>query len=323
MIYFKIFYSTALLAILFYTTTILADDTLESSTTFNITVVYPDVRKPYSTLFESIISGIKEQPKLNVQTQLMDNSMLETDILNSLRQERPDAVILLGGSRRALQEKINSLYKTTYGALFLSDHDIDNGRYGISMTPDPTLLFSELKKIQPTVKEIHVVFDPKTNGWLVQRAIESATNTGITVIPYEASSLQQAALIYKEIARNNDHTNSALWLIHHDPTFDSKSLLPRILSDAWKYQQVVISTNPSHVRRGALLSLLPDSQQIGRDLATTTVRLLSGQKASPVTPMQSSLVVANLRTAKHLPNTIRLDQKTNFALTYPRASAND
>lgn len=321
MIYFRQLYIAFMLVLLFCASTV-ADDDLMANATFNVTVFYPDARKPYSTFFNAIIDGIKEQPGVNVQTQSINKSSQEDDVLRSLQQNNPDAVILLGGGFKPLQEKIDASFKTVRGASFLSDRDLNRGRGGVSMSPDPTLLFAELKKIQPQIKEIHVVFDPTTNGWLVQRAIESTAINGITIIPHEASSIQQAALIYKQIARNNNHAKSALWLLHHDPTFDSKSLLPRILSDAWKYKQVVISSNPSHVRRGALLSLLPDNQQIGKDLALATIRLLNRQKVN-IMPMQSSLVVANLRTAKHLSNIINLKQKTNFALTYPRAIAND
>lgn len=321
MIPLKKFYSAALLVTFFCAAT-LADDDLQANATFNVTVFYPEARKPYSTLFESIISGIKEQPRVNLHARSINKSMLETDILSSIHQDNPDAVIMLGGGMRSLQEKIGSSFKTIHGASFFSTNDLNKGLSGISMDPDPILLFKELKKIHPRIKKIHVVFDPKTNGWLIQRAQESTNSSEIKIIPHEAPNVQQAALIYKEIARNSDHTEDALWLLHHDPTLDSKSLLPRILADAWKYKQVVISSNPSHVRRGALISLLPDNQQIGKDLALATVSILNGQKVK-ITPMKSSLVVANIRTAKHLSSLITLKNKADFALIYPRGMTND
>jgi len=321
MVYFKRLYGALILVLLFCASTV-ADDDLMANATFNITVLYPEARKPYSTFFDAIINGIKEEPRVNIQALAVNKTLNEEDFLLSLRQTNPDAVILLGRENIPLQDKIAMSYKTIHGALFLSTEDIKKGHSGVSMNPDPALLFAELKKIQINIKKIHVVFDPISNGWLVQRAIESAAKSGLIIIPHKVSNLQQAALKYKEIIRNNNHTEDALWLLHHDPTLDNQSLLPRVLSDAWKYKQVVISSNPSHVRRGALLSILPDNQQIGKDLALTAIRLLNGQKAN-ITPMQSTLVVANLRTAKHLSNTIHLTKKTNFALTYPKGVAND
>ena len=321
MTYFKKIYGALMIVVLFCTST-LADKDIMANTTFNITVFYPEARKPYSTFFDAIINGIKKQPQVNIQTLTFDKSLDEEELLHSLNKTNPDAVILLGRENIPLQEKIATSFKTIHGALFLSGHDIKKGHSGVSMNPDPALLFAELKKIQPHIKNIHVVFDSTANGWLVERAIKSSIKNGLTVIPHKVTNLQQAALKYKEILRNNNHAEDALWLLHHDPTLDNKSLLPRVLSDAWKYKQVVISSNPSHVRRGALLSILPDNQQIGKDLALTAIRLLNGEKAT-ITPMQSTLVVANLRTAKHLSNTIHLTKKTNFALTYPKGVAND
>lgn len=319
--YFRKFYSIAMLIILFCASTF-ADDVLKANATFKVTVLYPDVRKPYSTIFESIISGIKEHSQINLHAQRIDKSMTEAKILKSLHQDNPDAVIMLGGGFKSLQEKINNSFKTIHGASFFSNHDINKGLSGVSMDPAPALLFKELKKLHPSVKRIHVVFDPSANGWLIHRAQENTNNSEIKLIPHKVTSVQQAALTYKEIAQNNHQAEDALWLLHHDPTLDSKSLLPRILVDAWKYKQIVISSNPSHVRRGALLSLLPDNQQIGKDLALNTISMLNGHNVS-VVPMQSSLVVANIRTAKHLTSLITLKQKNNFALTYPRGMAND
>ncbi|PHS72654.1 MAG: hypothetical protein COB22_04810 [Cycloclasticus sp.] len=301
----------------FFCVTALADDALLANANFKITVFYPDVRKPYSDFFKTIISGIKEQSNQSIHLQIIDKSTNESDIFESLQQNKPDVVILLGGNFKPLQDKIAASYNTIHGATFFNNKDALNGRVGISMDPEPAQLFTELIKIHPAIKKIHVVFEANSNGWLIQRAAQAAKNKGLILVSHEASSTQQAALIYRELARNNNHSENALWLLHHDPTLDTKSLLPRILADAWKYKQVVISSNPSHVRRGALLSLLPDNQKIGQDLALVANNMLNGQKIN-IEPMRTSLVVANIRTAKHLSGTIRLQQKNNFALTYPR-----
>ncbi len=317
----KKIHSAVLLSILFCASLFLGH-TAQASTTFNVTVFYPDVRKPYSMIFETITNGIKEHPEINLSVQRISKTMTEAEILKSLQQKNPNAVIMLGGGFKSLQEKLNASFKTLYGAAFFSSQDIEKGIMGISMDPAPSLLFKELKKLHPNIKRIHVVFEPTANGWLIEKAQQSTKEQGITLIPHQATNVKQAALIYKEIAQNNQHDESALWLLHHDPTLDSKSLLPRILVDAWKYKQVVISSNPAHVRRGALFSLLPDNQQIGKDLADMTINILNGQNAN-IAPMKSSLVVANLRTAKHLSNFLMLKQKKNFALTYPKGGSYD
>jgi len=319
--FFKKILNAALLVLLFCADPFF-EHTVQASTAFNVTVFYPDVRKPYSMIFETITNGIKEHPDINLSVQRISKTMTEAEILKSLQQKKPNAVIMLGGGFKSLREKLNASFKTLYGATYFSSQYIEKGVMGVSMDPAPSLLFKELKKLHPNIKRIHVVFESNANGWLIEKAQQSTKKQGITLIPHQATNVKQAALIYKEIAQKNQHDESALWLLHHDPTLDSKSLLPRILVDAWKYKQVVISSNPAHVRQGALLSLLPDNQQIGKDLADMTINILNGKTVS-IAPMKSSLVVANLRTAKHLSNFLMLKQKKNFALTYPKGVSYD
>ncbi|MDX2426592.1 MAG: ABC transporter substrate binding protein, partial [Cycloclasticus sp.] len=170
-------------------------------------------------------------------------------------------------------------------------------------------------------KHIHVVYHPVTNGCLVKKARKSATNIGLRLIEHVVENSQQAATAYREIAQmSNNHAENALWLLQHDPTLDEKSLLPKILADAWQYEQLVISSNPVHVKRGALLSLLPDNNRLGRDLAKTAVNAIKGQ-GGEIEPMQSSLVTINIRTAKHLSLTITPSQEGGFTLIYPRKSS--
>ncbi|MEH6504105.1 MAG: ABC transporter substrate binding protein [Cycloclasticus sp.] len=307
---------TLLLAIVINMTA-LADDVLLANPNYNITVFYPELRKPYSTFFEAIIDGIKENTNGKVILKPISKSMQPSDIARSLDEQKPDAAILLGGGIKSLSSNLNGPYKLVYGASFFSNKDIQSGLSGISITPDPGLLFSELKKLSSTIKYIHVVYHPSSNGWLVKKARKNATTLGIRLVEHPVESTQQAATAYLKIAQMENHAQTALWLLQHDPTLDEKSLLPKILADAWQYEQLVISSNPSHVKRGALLSLLPDNNRLGRDLAKKTIRILNGQQGK-IEPMQSTLMALNIRTAKHLSLTITPSQESRFTLIFPR-----
>lgn len=298
----------------------LADDVLLANSNFKIAVLYPDVRKPYSDFFEVIIDGIKKNANAKVIIKPINKSTPPSSITDWLNEQKPDAAILLGGGIKSLSSNLNGPYKVVYGASFFSNKDIQSGLNGISITPDPGLLFTELKKLSRKTKHIHVVYHPGTNGWLVKKARKSATNLGLRLIEHAVENSQQAATAYRAIVQtSNNHSESALWLLQHDPTLDEKSLLPKILADAWQYEQLVISSNPAHVKRGALLSLLPDNNRLGRDLAKTAVNAIKGQRGN-IEPMQSSLVALNIRTAKHLSLTITPSQESGFTLIYPRKS---
>lgn len=297
--------------------TALADGAQLTNGNYNIAVFYPEVRKPYSTFFEAIIDGIKENTNGKVILKPVSKSMQPSDISEWLDEQKPDAAILLGGGVKSLSTHLNGPYKLVYGASFFSNKNIQSGLSGISITPDPGLLFTELKKLSSTVKYIHVVYHPSSNGWLVKKARKKATKLGLRLVEHPVDNTQQAAKAYLEIAQMKGHLHSALWLLQNDPTLDEKSLLPKVLADAWQYEQLVISSNPSHVKRGALLSLLPDNNRLGHDLAKTTISALNGQQGK-VEPMQSALTALNIRTAKHLSLTITPSQESRFTLIYPR-----
>lgn len=288
-----------------------------ANTPFNITVLYPEVRKPYSTFFEHIITSIKSNSSENIVVQSIDKTMNNADIIKILYKNNSDAVIFLGGSFKSIHEQIKKPIKVIYGASFFSNKDIAEERSGISIAPEPALLFKELKALKPSIKKIHVVFHNETNGWLIKRARVSAKETGITLVEHPAQNTQSAAIAYRKIVKYTNHAETALWLLQHDPTLDSKGLLPKILSDAWSHNQVILSSNPTHVRRGALLSLLPDHKQLGKDLAKTAISSLKGRNKH-IQPMRSSLAVINIRTANHLSLTLSPKQQSNFALIYPR-----
>ncbi|MBQ0723805.1 MAG: hypothetical protein KBT50_02230, partial [Cycloclasticus sp.] len=131
---------------------------------------------------------------------------------------------------------------------------------------------------------------------------------------------KQAASAYRKIAKTENTAFNALWLLQHEPTLDEKSLVPKILADAWQMSQTVISSNPAHVRRGALLSILPDNVRLGEELARAADKIVKLQPAG-IKPMPSELLVVNTRTAKHLELLISPSQESKFALVYPRKNS--
>ncbi|PCI22401.1 MAG: hypothetical protein COB62_01590 [Piscirickettsiaceae bacterium] len=295
----------------------LTGNALSAKSDFNIAVFYPDVRKPFSTFFEAITDGIEKSDYANISIKSVAKEASSSDISDWLKENKPDAVILLGSSFKRYSKELDGPFEVIYGATFFSNTRINQGHTGVSITPDPTLLFGQLKKLSPSVKQVNVVYHPQTNNWLIERAEISAKNLNLILKKYPVENIQQAAAAYRDIISTGNFSNHALWLLQHEPTLDEKSLLPKILADAWRYQQIVFSSNSKHVKRGALFSLLPDNNKLGEDLAKKTVTILNGGNKH-IETMRSSLVVANIRTAKHLSLSSEILGREHFAITYPR-----
>ena len=297
--------------------TVLTGNALSAKATFNIAVFYPDVRKPYDTFFNAINAGIKENEQGSIILKRISKNENGEDISNWLTDNKPDAIILLGNGFKRFSKELDGPYKIIYGASFFSNNHIEEGQSGVSMTPEPATLFKKLKAFIPGVTQIDVVYHLNTNGWLIDGAADSAKELGITLVKHPVDSIKQAALIYREISTNKQNLTKALWLLQHDPTLDERTLLPKILADAWEHKQTVFSSNPRHVKRGALFSLLPDNGLLGVDLAKKAIDVLNGRNIA-IDSMRSSLVVANIRTAKHLSLSDDNFNKDNFTMIYPR-----
>ena len=85
-------------------------------------------------------------------------------------------------------------------------------------------------------------------------------------------------------------------------SLNDPSILMLVLEAAWKKKIIVFSSNPSHVKRGALFSLYPDNRKMGGTLAEIAqqheLKLIS--PSAGLAPLKSVHLIVNKRTSKHL-----------------------
>jgi len=266
-------------------------------------VVYPTVKAPYNKIYQDIIKGIRESyPGTTQKIELTSNDKNEV-LRKGVKKYQPDIFITLG--KKSLNEvsQLKLPVPIVAGAITKTEQPVS----GVSMTPDPEVLLSNLLTMAPFVDNIYVVADFNRRDQL-KRAEAYLERQGKTLQREEAESLQQAADKYLNIitqATNND----AIWLMR-GANLNDPSILMLILEAAWKKKIVVFSSNPSHVKRGALFSVYPDNEKMGRALAEIAQQH-EKQNNSPSTglaPLKNVHLIVNKRTSKHLgiiPNSIR------------------
>ena len=281
-----------------------------------IHVFYPEVREPYNSIFNEIISGIEAASAYKVSPHAVrSNEDLEN--YDSLFDEAiPGSTIVLGNVGKALAATLAKPFPLVSGAVLLTDSDINAGITGISLSPSPTKLFDMLQTLAPNVKIVSVVYHKETNGWLVDIAADYAKTLGITLERFEATDVREAAAEFKTVFENHQGSSHAIWLLQGDPTLDEKGLLPDVLTQAWKSGCVVFSSNPAHVKRGALFSLFPDNYAMGKSLADMADHLIKGNVAKPE-PVSDLKIAVNVRTAEHLNLNISRSQERGFDLVFP------
>ena len=265
-------------------------------------VVYPTVKAPYNKIYQDIIKGIRESyPGTTQKIELTPNDKNEA-LSNGVKKYQPDIVITLG--KKSLNEvsQLRLPVPIVAGAITKTEQPVS----GVSMIPDPEVLLSNLLTMAPFVDNIYVVADFKRRDQL-ERAEAYLEQQGKTLQREEAESLQQAADKYLNII-NQATSNDAIWLMR-GANLNDPSILMLILEAAWKKKIVVFSSNPTHVKRGALFSVYPDNEKMGGTLAEIAKQQNQSHTArnASLVPLRNLHLVVNKRTSKHLgitPNNI-------------------
>lgn len=278
-----------------------------------IAVLYPKVAEPVRSAFASMIQGIEERTRVPVRSYAVEPRTDPAELNAQLKRAGTRVVIALGrqglNAASALDRDILVLVG---GALLLSDAEIVNVN-GISLTPDPAMLFARLRNLLPEVRRVLVVYDPRKTEWLLRLAREAARSQGLELVAHEARDLGQAAQLYGGLIRSADSKRDAVWLPHDTTTVEESTLLPLILKESWNSGVPIFSSNSLHARKGALFAMSPNNVELGKTLAASALGLIAGeQRKKGVQPLRELHTALNMRTANHMGLNIGSQQQRTF-----------
>jgi putative ABC transport system substrate-binding protein len=288
-----------------------------------IAVVYPDLANPYRDIFNAIIEGIEEKTRAPVRRLPLGPQTDAASIAGVLRGSDTRVVIALG--RQGLKATAGldrSISVVAGGVLALPEADGRSAESravtGISLTPDPLLLFTRLKNLLPGAKRVIVIYNPQHNGWLMPQAQAAARSLGLELVAQEARDMGTAARLYEAAFASADGHRDAVWLPQDPTTVDDGTILPLVLKQAWSRGVPVFSSSFPHVRKGVLFALYPDNRELGRALAVKALGMRESEPPLPgLVPLQSVLMAVNLRTASHLGLNLDYQQQRRFDFVFP------
>lgn len=280
-------------------------------------VWYPELTKPYSSVFDEILLGIRSNSKAPTVAVPLDAASNVTTLRYQSGDPMISPVIVLGQQAIQLAGQFDQSYRFVAGATY---HPLlqDNFVF-ISYHPSPKYVYRHLKSLFPDIVSLYVVFGPTSNQWLKSVALEEAQAEGINLKHFEAHSLRESAQIIRGIIQGIDAEREAVWIIPDQSVVDDKVIVPYLLSEAWKKNVVVISNSLAHVDRGMLFALYPDNVRLGEKLVSISNQIASGRYQGPKVQALDELKYAiNVRTAKHLG--LELDQARlkRYDLVFPQ-----
>jgi putative ABC transport system substrate-binding protein len=240
------------------------------------------------------------------------------EVGDELRRQNIKTVIALGNLGWRSTAKLDKDVQVVVGGLLKMPESSPKKVVGISWITDPIHMFRQLKTFQPGVKNVHVVFNAQTSGWLIKQARESARQVGLELVAVEVNDLAGAAHTYESIFASAVAGRDALWLLQDSSTVDEVTVLSLLLQQSWNHGIPIFSSNVAHVKRGTLFAAYPNNVELGRALVGKMGSAASNDGAkADWTLSQSVSTAVNTRTAAHLGITLSEQQQRQFAAVFP------
>ncbi|NVD97802.1 hypothetical protein HUX62_07310 [Massilia sp. BJB1822] len=282
----------------------------------SIAVVYPDIGEPYRKVFTEIIDGIEDETRMRVRGYPVGPQADLSELRAQLRRSGSKLVIALGRQGVKAASGADLAAGMVVGGIS-SAPDSERLR-GITLSPDPALLFSHLKALLPSLRRITVVYNPQNSHSMIKLAQEAARGQGLDLQALEAADLAGAVRRYEQAFAGADNRYDALWLPQDNTTVDEAIILPMVLKESWNRSLPIFSSSMLHVKKGVLFALYPNNFELGRELANLAVDVLNGDNARPgLTPLRSVRSAFNWRTANHIGLNLDAGRQRNFDAIFP------
>ena len=282
-------------------------------------VIYPDIREPYRSVFLNIVEGIEKDRHFRIKEYVLGKEDKISDVTSWLDKDKIECVVALGSRGLEIAWEFPQTVKVIYGAVLIPPQPFPRAAKGITLTPDPFMLFTHLKKLTPHVNRITVVYNPEHFEWLITLAKVAADEVGFELLAFPVANFHDAATQYRQLFDKYKTDADAVWLLQDPSIIDERTILKLVLEEAWKKKLVVFSSNPSHVKKGILFSLYADNVLMGKSLGQIVRSAIEEKdyKYPSVSPVRDLLMAVNLRTAEHLGIKLTRAQKRKFSLIFP------
>ena len=169
-----------------------------------VAVIYPDVREPYRSVFLGIVRGIKEELKTPVGEYVADDNEDLTALTGQLREQQVKSVIALGRLGLGAARQFPRDIAVVIGAARIPPPAETRELSGITLAPDPDILFDWLKNLAPNAKRVTIIYSRRQNEWHIERAQDTAKAHGLSLNALPADNIREAATLYRDFLVRKD-----------------------------------------------------------------------------------------------------------------------
>lgn len=292
---------------------VLISSPLQAINNPRIAVLYPEAGTRASQLYSTIIKSMREHSTAQIETRAFSADESPADIQQWLSDEKTQLVILLGKKGLQFSTQLSLNIPMLTGAHMATN----TNQSSVSLTADPQQLFKQLKKLQPNIKTVNVIYNEVNNGWLIKQAKRAARKNRLTLNAIQADDMHASGPALKNLIHSLNPDEDAIWL-PFDPVLPVKPLLPDLLRKSWDKNLIIFSGNPYHVQQGTLFALFPDYAKLGPQLIDFALKKLKSKENFYFEPSRYLNSAINVRTASHLGIQISSIQKGNYKMVFPK-----
>jgi putative ABC transport system substrate-binding protein len=276
----------------------------------DLVIIYPEVREPFARIFEEVVRGAEEGYQQEVRRVSMADNQSPVDFVHVLDQSSP---VLVLGNRLARQVTEHNADRRLIVGAVNSEY---NNVFGITLVPDAAVVAAKLPLLVPDVRTVHIVTNPDNNLLDFDHVTTVLQQQGIELSIHRAEDVRVAAGVYRDLMPTLSEQD-AVWILPKG-SFVNNAVLAILLHESWEKYFVVFSSNPIHVKRGALFSIYPNNYKMGLSLGRMAWDIAQGN--SPQRQMQALedvFITVNERTSNHLGINLSDDIRSHIDLILP------
>jgi putative ABC transport system substrate-binding protein len=230
---------------------------------------------------------------------LHDPPLVEPSAGDAAEQlKRLDPTVVLAVGQKALQLAASSLPSTSvvYCMVLGSAATSSRTATGVRLEVPPAVQLEQLRLVHPGARRIGVIYQPHVSGAFLEEAMKSSGRLGITLISRPVQDAKEVRTAISEIAGGID----ALWLMP-DPRLISAEMFNFLLVFTLERKIALFGFSDGFTEAGALMSVAPDYQEVGRKGA----RMAAEAAQRPGAPLPAATsspfgLTVNLKTARQL-----------------------
>jgi putative ABC transport system substrate-binding protein len=247
------------------------------------------------TLYNRAVQGVTSSYRMDRGEVVQVFDLAEAQGADSkLLPERPDVVITIGAAATRFASKRYPLRPIVYCMVVRPDR-LDLGAFaqGISMFVPVADMLATLQLVSSNIRHVGVLHAPEHRE-MIAEAMDNLQGFEATIIPVELKDPRDLPRAARRLVMQTD----ALWVV--PGTVNRLDALQFLLKLSFEHRVPMVGDSPAVVRAGALLSIMPDPVDMGRQAARLAGYLLSGEGLPSERlfyPDMASLAI-NLKTAR-------------------------